>query len=1539
MRMSKKALFAALLAATFTVSAGAAFEKTNTYTAGQFTDVPASEWYAAEVQSTYELGLMNGVGSGLFDPNGNVTVAEAITMAARAASINAADTIPAAEGEWYQMYVNYALAKGFVTQGQFDSYDRPAKRYEVAKLFENAMPEGYFEAKNDVTAIPDVAQAQPYYADLISLYRAGVVMGSDSYGNFRPEDNIVRAEAAAIINRVALPENRLVKTLDTVSQDDAYLLTSITGYAGSNQIGMKTGWLLDNRGGIPMTSINVNLGIVTDISEDAGVAVIREFNKTETGNVVLEADYSLKDDIDGSYIEYVNEKGESVYRIEVQDGEWRILGADGAYTKIADAAVGTYVLYIAVDLDNARSTTCIDGVNLGTYPLAKAKSDIINLRFGCTDEGTSMAGPGDVDMYVNYAVYNKFSFDAADKTPFAWTGTGLVKNGLLEIAANGSASKAFNPVSGTVAAETEMLIDSATNATYRLRSGDKDVVVLSFDGTNVGVNGQNVYEYYDGLWYRFRFELDTVNMQVCVKINGRQIAVVPFAEKATSVDNLTVSNAGTNVLKSDNYKVFTLQQHEDYVPAPVKPAGEEKYTVGMNVCSLWVEGTHSGWATISPYERPVLGFYDEGSKESADWEIKYMVEHGIDFQAFCWYADNSNDYIKTPRLVSQLHDGYMNAEYSDQMKYCLIWEAGNGARPKNMEAFKKYYVPYFVENYFKDPRYMTIDNKPVLCFFSAGSLAKSTSLGSNAAVKEALDMLRDEVKKLGYDDLIIIGNTAQAQAAEFGLDGIYAYNWGTAGYLLSTNYSRNLSTAKGSPYTVPTISVGFNSIPWHGARHPMMTPADFLTAQEWVKNDYLPTYAKEDWQKNFVMLSTWNEYGEGTFIMPGEQNGGFGYLDALREAYTDEAPDESKNLVPSEEQLRRINRMYPQYRRHLRDTGYSELAAATDGYDTVYTIDMTAQNLSDICPTGLVDVTVDQNGVNATSEIADAYFFPKMDEVDLESVVALRIVAKLPAGITSELFFISKESTDWAQKKSVNFASTSDDWKEYVVKVDKTVWGGTLTQLRVDLTNRPDQTFSVKSIEFLKNKDVETNEFVINGMTVSGKTPNVVKEDGTVLSAFDPSLAMDYRLNAFYTWDMDNGVLELQFQNTDVVFTVGSDTFTVNGTEKPLGYTLYLEDGLPMLDFKKLCEAVGYTYAFKDGVTTIDTDQKAYFAELAKQPLGSFEFNTLGNTEGWGSSAFSLTVGRDGVMKYQQTSSSTDPTTTNKLSTPLPTAQFNVLRIRMKHEIDRASSRICMYFITDKDGTWNEAKALSATIGKDSGGEFVEYTIDLSKYTTWSGNVTSLRYDPYDGIGYAEVDYIRFEYDENYGEPFDKAKNDPNTQYNAKFDKFEIINGDAEGTGGFISRNGTISIVEDPDNPNNKCYLVVPKDTSKVWVYADQSVRYNKGATYKVELDIRIAAHGTDLSPAKDFKAKIMANAVYADPGKSVDHVVARFGDLSVGEGWKHVTYEFTVSVDSIDRSKDAFCLYADPIDDLGVGYYFDNVTVTEILPEKNANE
>ena len=55
--------------------------------------------------------------------------------------------------------------------------------------------------------------SDPYAESIYRLYRAGIVTGSDEYGTFLPENSITRAEAAAIVTRMAESDNRLSITL------------------------------------------------------------------------------------------------------------------------------------------------------------------------------------------------------------------------------------------------------------------------------------------------------------------------------------------------------------------------------------------------------------------------------------------------------------------------------------------------------------------------------------------------------------------------------------------------------------------------------------------------------------------------------------------------------------------------------------------------------------------------------------------------------------------------------------------------------------------------------------------------------------------------------------------------------------------------------------------------------------------------------------------------------------------------------------------------------------------------------------------------------------------------------------------------------------------------------------------------------------------------------------------------------------------------------------------------------------------------------
>lgn len=189
------------------------FKKTATY-GNQFTDVTATYWAASSVKTCYEYGLMQGYDGDSFVPKGNLTVAQAIVMADRVHEIYTTGQSTLTNGTpWYQTYVDYAIENGIIRAGDFSNYNAQVTRAQMAYIFCNALPASALPAINDIQAVPDVSSEHPYAAKILALYQAGVLTGSDIYGTFKPNDNILRAEAAAIIARVAIPAQRQTVTL------------------------------------------------------------------------------------------------------------------------------------------------------------------------------------------------------------------------------------------------------------------------------------------------------------------------------------------------------------------------------------------------------------------------------------------------------------------------------------------------------------------------------------------------------------------------------------------------------------------------------------------------------------------------------------------------------------------------------------------------------------------------------------------------------------------------------------------------------------------------------------------------------------------------------------------------------------------------------------------------------------------------------------------------------------------------------------------------------------------------------------------------------------------------------------------------------------------------------------------------------------------------------------------------------------------------------------------------------------------------------
>lgn len=181
-----------------------------------FLDADESAWYGSQqqgvIKSVVQLGIMNGYTDGTFHPIGNITLSEAIKMAAvvRATCNNQTISFSASDGgKWYDAYLNYCVKNRIVSSDEYSSLDAYATRAQIAHIFAKATSD--FAVVNDIDYdyISDVSERSEYADEILALYRAGILTGDERTRAFRPSDTITRAEAAAIISRVALPTTRI----------------------------------------------------------------------------------------------------------------------------------------------------------------------------------------------------------------------------------------------------------------------------------------------------------------------------------------------------------------------------------------------------------------------------------------------------------------------------------------------------------------------------------------------------------------------------------------------------------------------------------------------------------------------------------------------------------------------------------------------------------------------------------------------------------------------------------------------------------------------------------------------------------------------------------------------------------------------------------------------------------------------------------------------------------------------------------------------------------------------------------------------------------------------------------------------------------------------------------------------------------------------------------------------------------------------------------------------------------------------------------
>ena len=181
-----------------------------------FTDVPTSAWYYTSVKDSNQMGLINGKTATLFKPADNMTVAEALKLAACMHQLyqDGAVTLTNGSANWYSTYYEYCRANNIIQEvsneeaGYYDLLNRANEkitRLEYVLIFSRALPDSALSAVNTIpdNSIPDVEYTNSVYNRAVyKLYRAGILNGSDAKGAFKPDNYILRSEVAAILIRM-----------------------------------------------------------------------------------------------------------------------------------------------------------------------------------------------------------------------------------------------------------------------------------------------------------------------------------------------------------------------------------------------------------------------------------------------------------------------------------------------------------------------------------------------------------------------------------------------------------------------------------------------------------------------------------------------------------------------------------------------------------------------------------------------------------------------------------------------------------------------------------------------------------------------------------------------------------------------------------------------------------------------------------------------------------------------------------------------------------------------------------------------------------------------------------------------------------------------------------------------------------------------------------------------------------------------------------------------------------------------------------------
>ena len=324
-------------------------------------------------------------------------------------------------------------------------------------------------------------------------------------------------------------------------------------------------------------------------------------------------------------------------------------------------------------------------------------------------------------------------------------------------------------------------------------------------------------------------------------------------------------------------------------------------------------------------------YYDLSDIETLKWQCRIAKEYGI--YGFCMYHYWFNGHLLLEKPMEMLL-----AHPEIDIKYCIswanhdwtdAWKASN-RQPKVLIAHnfddEKDWVDHFnyLLPFFKDPRYMTENNKPLMVIYIPNIIRK---------LKKMLDVWSQMARDNGFDGLTFIYQSAASSFDNSWDHSLFDYGVEmNPGYVGLANRQKNssffpklmkysheikrflhirrsllpqkkitevskadydytwqrileLRPISNTPKMIPCAFTDWDNTPRHKERGYLFQGVSPDKFKSYFKQ--LIDNTKKFYDTDMIFVFAWNEWAEGGYLEPDEKNG-FAFLEAIKECLSEE---------------------------------------------------------------------------------------------------------------------------------------------------------------------------------------------------------------------------------------------------------------------------------------------------------------------------------------------------------------------------------------------------------------------------------------------------------------------------------------------------------------------------------------------------------------------------------------------------------------------------------------------------------------------------